>query len=274
MMRKAIVCFVVLSFVAFGSSGPACSDEDILVVSEAGKVGIGTAAPTFTLSVNALDKVGFYKEGTYNVGFRISFNTENNSASLTFRDISQSNSNYQTVHLEAKEWYFKSGGNSHTAMNILGDGKVGIGHYLDPQYLLDVNGVVRCSDVIETSDASLKKNVQALKGSLERVIKLKGVNFQFADSARDARMRMGLIAQEVEAIFPEAVYTDGRGSKSVSYTKLVAPMIEAIKELHSKNKALKSEVKAYQSRVGLLEARTENLEKQVLKLTETIRKFQ
>lgn len=43
---------------------------------------------------------------------------------------------------------------------------------------------------------------------------------------------MGVIAQEVEKVFPEAVVTDEvTGYKSVAYSKLVAPLIEAVKEL-------------------------------------------
>ena len=45
---------------------------------------------------------------------------------------------------------------------------------------------------------------------------------------------MGVIAQEVEAVFPELVTTDEQGHKKVDYQGLVGPVIEAIKELDAR----------------------------------------
>ena len=42
---------------------------------------------------------------------------------------------------------------------------------------------------------------------------------------------MGVVAQDVEAVFPELVTTDDRGLRKVDYAGLIAPVIEAIKEL-------------------------------------------
>jgi len=55
---------------------------------------------------------------------------------------------------------------------------------------------------------------------------------------------MILIAQEVEKIFPELVHTDADGYKSVSYEKLTAVMVEAIKSLKAENKEQKEEIEA------------------------------
>lgn len=43
-----------------------------------------------------------------------------------------------------------------------------------------------------------------------------------------------VLAQEVEKVFPELVQTDAQGYKSVAYGNLVAPLIEAVKELSVK----------------------------------------
>jgi hypothetical protein len=71
------------------------------------------------------------------------------------------------------------------------------------------------------------------KTALERVRAIRGVTFEWRDeSMRDSRPRvMGVIAQEVEEAFPEAVITDEHGLKLVDYTSLVAALIEAVKEL-------------------------------------------
>jgi hypothetical protein len=52
----------------------------------------------------------------------------------------------------------------------------------------------------------------------------------------------GVIAQEVEAVFPELVVTSPEGYKRVNYTGLVGVVIEAVKELKAKNDALERRV--------------------------------
>jgi hypothetical protein len=49
---------------------------------------------------------------------------------------------------------------------------------------------------------------------------------------------MGVIAQEVEKVFPDLVETDEQGVKRVAYHGLVAPLIEAVKELDDRLRAL------------------------------------
>ncbi len=75
--------------------------------------------------------------------------------------------------------------------------------------------------------------------------------------------QIGLIAQDVEAVLPELVRTDRDGNKAVSYEKMVAVLIEAVKEQQGvvekqqkEMKKLKTENKNLSSRVSTLE--TEN----------------
>jgi hypothetical protein len=94
-----------------------------------------------------------------------------------------------------------------------------------------------------TSDATLKKNVQQLSGALAKVCAIRGVNFEFIaeqKSTPDNGVQVGVIAQEVEAQYPEIVVTNKDGIKSVRYEKLVAPLIEAIKELKAEFDAYKA----------------------------------
>ena len=71
---------------------------------------------------------------------------------------------------------------------------------------------------------------------------------------------MGLVAQDVERVFPEVVYTDSQGYKSVAYDKLVAPLIEAVKLLHEENNALHVENAALQAKQAAFERRLMALE--------------
>jgi hypothetical protein len=69
---------------------------------------------------------------------------------------------------------------------------------------------------------------------LDRVRTLRGVSWEWIDPKRygDGRVRqIGVIAQEVEQVFPEAVTTDGDGYKRVDYAGLVGALVEAVKEL-------------------------------------------
>ncbi len=52
---------------------------------------------------------------------------------------------------------------------------------------------------------------------------------------------MGIIAQDVERVFPELVTTDRLGRKKVDYLGLVAPLIEAVKELDDRVQALEAQ---------------------------------
>jgi hypothetical protein len=49
---------------------------------------------------------------------------------------------------------------------------------------------------------------------------------------------MGVIAQDVEAVFPELVTTGADGHKRVAYTGLIGPLIEAVKELDERLRAV------------------------------------
>jgi hypothetical protein len=89
------------------------------------------------------------------------------------------------------------------------------------------------------SDRSLKENVEPLEGSLDKVLKLQGVSF---DWISNGRRDIGLIAQEVQPIVPEIVQAWGDSGKlALDYPKLTALLIEAIKELKAEISALRAE---------------------------------
>ncbi len=83
----------------------------------------------------------------------------------------------------------------------------------------------------QASDKRLKENIVPIKNSLDKISMLDGVYYTWKKPKLDRSHQIGLIAQDVEKIFPEVVKTDEKGWKSVAYQNLVAPIIEAIKEL-------------------------------------------
>ena len=79
--------------------------------------------------------------------------------------------------------------------------------------------------VTANSDEKLKENVITIENALDKVLSLRGVEYDRIDSGEH---QIGVIAQEVEKIIPEVVYGDE--IKSVAYGNLVGLLIEAIKE--------------------------------------------
>ncbi|MEX2590306.1 MAG: tail fiber domain-containing protein [Chitinophagales bacterium] len=138
------------------------------------------------------------------------------------------------------------------------NGNVSIGGAIDNNYKLMVYGKLRTNGINETSDARLKKNVKTLENALDKIMALRGVNYEWKKEEYPERnlsdgIELGVIAQEVEKILPEVVDTDSEGYKSVQYSHLVPVLIEALKE----QQALINEK---DDRIKLLEAKVERHE--------------
>ena len=85
-----------------------------------------------------------------------------------------------------------------------------------------------------SSDRRLKDNIQPIENALEKVSKLNGYTFDWNELTEKEGTEIGVIAQEIEADFPELVITRENGYKAVRYEKLVAVLIAAVKELNEK----------------------------------------
>jgi hypothetical protein len=132
---------------------------------------------------------------------------------------------------------------------------IGIGNDA-PDVALDVTGDIEYTGTIaDVSDRRLKKNIQNLMaGQLDKVLKLQGVSFKMIEDAA-GRTELGLIAQDVQEVFPELVQESSGGTLSLNYTGLIAPMIEAMKEQQAQIDELKAMNAALVSRIEALEAR-------------------
>lgn len=121
------------------------------------------------------------------------------------------------------------------ALYASSSGMVGIGT-ASPAFKLDVNGAIRCVGAVNTtSDARLKQRVRPIGDALARVQALRGVRYTFRQADfpalnLPAGEQIGLLAQEVETVFPELVSTDAQGYKAVNYAQLTPVLIEALKE--------------------------------------------
>ncbi|MCP5108724.1 MAG: tail fiber domain-containing protein [bacterium] len=120
--------------------------------------------------------------------------------------------------------------------------KIGIAK-TDPEYALDVGGDGKIrGTIVNPSDLRYKEDVKPIENALDKITNLKGVSFRWKNKTDDNGEQLGVIGQEVEKVFPEVVTTDTKGYKSVGYSNLVAPLIEAVKELKAENDKLKSRI--------------------------------
>ena len=88
------------------------------------------------------------------------------------------------------------------------------------------------------SDARLKKDVVSLDSALDKLDAIRGVHYHWVDAAQPQSRQIGVIAQEIQAVYPELVREGGNGFLSVDYPKLTAVLIQSIKELKAMAVAL------------------------------------
>lgn len=201
-----------------------------------GNVGIGTETPDRRLYVNGS---GFFNaDGTY---------IELHSRGDSILDITQANNTggkrALSIHASSNSGnpieVYRHNGIAYDgllSLNTAGDGSL--------------KGKICASNVACDSDARLKEELQPLTGALERLQQLRGLRFRWNETAQDMGLAardvdIGVIAQEVEAVYPELVTTSPTtGYKTVHYDRLTAVLLEAIKELKHENDLLKQRVEA------------------------------
>ena len=110
-------------------------------------------------------------------------------------------------------------------------------------------GLIRATnDVIAYygSDERLKENIFTISGSLDKLIQIRGVEFDWRTMPgihENEGHDIGVIAQEIEKVLPEIVTTRDNGYLAVKYEKLVALLIESNKELLKRVEALEEKIK-------------------------------
>jgi len=110
--------------------------------------------------------------------------------------------------------------------------------------------------LVFTSDERLKKNIEPLKSSLDKVMHLNGVSYEWKVAETQGKGRdIGLIAQEVESVLPELVHTDSKGYKALSYDRMAPVFVEAIKEQQRVIQEQSELIKKLSERLSKLEQR-------------------
>ena len=120
-------------------------------------------------------------------------------------------------------WYKHNGAGTHTTL-----------------LALDASGNLSATGYVESqSDEKLKTNIKTIDNALDKVCQLRGVEYDRVDIESH---QIGVIAQEVEKVFPEIVSENSEGTKSVAYGNLVGALIESIKELKGEITELRQEL--------------------------------
>ena len=201
-----------------------------------GNVSIGTTANSVKLLVfgngNAQDTVSRLQNGSYNSSdssgeckFELGFSNHIAAGISAYK---------QTTNTTGLKFYIEYGYNVPVE-----------GMRLDVNKNLHVDGdVIAYSTTV--SDERLKDNITTIDNALDKVCELRGVEYDWNASSRAGQHDMGVIAQEVEKVFPfivrekEMPLVDGNTYKTVDYEKLVGVLIEAVKELKTEIEILKA----------------------------------
>ena len=92
-------------------------------------------------------------------------------------------------------------------------------------------------DVVIQSDARLKSNIVSLGSTLPKLLQIDGKSYEMK-----GKQKIGVLAQEIQEVFPELVSEDDNEMLAVNYQGLVPVLINALKEQQSEIETYRDEV--------------------------------
>ena len=107
-------------------------------------------------------------------------------------------------------------------------------HEYDTNNTLYYTGNISATDIFAFSDQRLKENIITIDNPMEKIMQMRGVYYNKKDDASKTR-NVGVIAQEIEAIFPEVIHTsiESEQYKTVAYGNMTALLVEGMKAQQS-----------------------------------------
>ncbi len=133
----------------------------------------------------------------------------------------------------------------------------------NPKLDLFSNGNATLQGILtQSSDARLKKNITPLQNSLQKITRLNGYNYSWKDESADQNLQTGVLAQEVQKLFPELVKEDEKGMLSVNYSGLIPVVVESIKEQQNFIEKQQEQISNQQKQIDELKKMVEKLLKQ------------
>lgn len=125
---------------------------------------------------------------------------------------------------------------------------------------------------LTTSDRRLKNIGTKSLAGLKEINKLKIYNYTFKDD-NDKKQHVGVMAQDLEKIFPNAVFEDEKGYLKIRWDEMFFASINAIKELDNKIIALIKRTTNVETQIAQLESENKVLKSQVESLTARVEKL-
>ena len=228
---------------------------DSFVVDATGNVGIGTTAAERHLHVRGAAEVQALFENPSTTASQFAYVDIESNATSAGESIIRFKTPDGTSYINSK--------GSATTMTF-SSGNVGIANTAPADKLWVQGGISATGDITSSaSDKRLKENRKPISNAVEKVLKLKGITYDWIDNISEVtgtewnhtEKQAGLIAQDVQKVLPEAVSIapfdkDGEG-KSVSgkdyltidYARVVPLLVNAIKEQQVQIEELKKEIK-------------------------------
>lgn len=214
---------------------------------QVGNVGIGTTAPSSKLVVSdasAETNIAIMNQnsgGSVNSTASISFH---NNASNSWRNYMGGSSGYAGVGANAMEWWYYPSivgatGCCHKRFVIQ---ETGAGYV---PVTIDGSGQMFGNGWAQPSDKNLKQNILRLENASQKISQMGGYTYQFtqASGLNDGKTHVGVLAQEVEKVLPEAIKQfPNMDFKAVDYDAIIPLLIEAHKEQQTTIEKLQKEL--------------------------------
>jgi len=174
--------------------------------------------------------------GTVNeIGPSIELTTSGNAEFLMgLQNVSQAGTQNADVFFRIKDNTSDTG--MEEFMRVKPNQNVGIGNSNPSEKLYVGGNIYATGNITAYSDERIKTNIKELDNTLNAIQNIRGVSYTRTDTKDNS---IGVMAQDVETMFPELICEDHSGMKSVNYNGLVGVLFSAVKELSATVKQLK-----------------------------------
>lgn len=255
-----------------GATGAEATDGQLYVAGNSmlmGNVGVGITNPTSQLSVADGTGLRVYSTAT-GAGTDISYQggISTNSVYVAksgnigtggttgITSITQDGNAIQAVSwLVGGSGVIAQGASGATSRGVTGSAQDGYGVYGASTFGYGIYcaaaGTGFCGGTrawTNTSDIRLKKNISTITSGLDKVLKLRGVNYTWKNDGTNKK-NIGFIAQEIMEVLPEVVNKNNEGYYTVNESSVNAVLVEAVKELKAENDDLKARLERLEAKV-------------------------
>ncbi|MNK12016.1 hypothetical protein D3C87_300720 [compost metagenome] len=255
--------------VTIGSVNGSVSKLDVQALDAGGTIAGGSANPGTTIRAMSSDTAAVGVGGTVGLGGAYSGTTQSIFGVVRgYKANSTAGDGSGALQLQT----YKAGVGWTKGIYLDQDGDVGIGNTV-PSERMEVTGNLKvvstatcilgtaAGGVNCTSDARLKDNVKIIPDALAKILQLRGVEFDWNQkSSGYGRHDIGVIAQEVEKVFPTLIHQDkSSGYKMVDYAGLVSPLIESTKELYGMCKGSEAKIQDLERKIASVESENQHV---------------